>query len=366
MKRTLFYIILILSIAGCTTKNHELHKKTDSEYEFSKESAEKAIKIAELLKNDSVVSELEWKNLFDSKGYKNYLIYSDSTEKKRFIRNALETVFDPAKKRSLDSLMNVPLIVGQDYFKLSLIRNFHDLQNNFDKAQTFLETTDFNSLIASGDSLAKTYLPKRVQDSLPKLYDIYLILSDPDAKVMENAIVFDLNMALDRGKDDLIKIIAHEFHHNYRALTAKSYKHPLMIQLNKIHQEGVADLIDKDEPPIQKLSLYPKKIIDTYNSDYENTPKKLRNLDSLTNAFLRQKIDSLTFHSQLENYFGFGGHTNGFYMSLKIAEKKSIQVLIDSYDDPIEFIKIYNEVAQESFSDHVFSYEFIDYLERIQ
>jgi hypothetical protein len=261
--------------------------------------------------------------------------------------------------------MNVPLIMGQDYFKLSLIRNFNDLKNNFDKAQIFLETTDFNKLIGSGDSLARTYLPKRVQDSLPKLYDIHLILSDPDAKVMENAIVFDLNMALNRGKNDLIKIIAHEFHHNYRYLTATPYKHPLMIQLHKIHQEGVADLIDKDKPPIQELSLYPKTIIDMYNSDYDNTPRKLKILDSLTNAFLNQEIDSVTYYDRLENYFAFGGHTNGLYMTMKITEKKSLQVLMDSYDDPVEFIRIYNEVAKESSREHVFSFEFIDYIEQI-
>jgi len=366
MKRILFYIIITISIAGCTIMSDEQREQTFDDYAFDTESAEKAIKIAELIESGSVVSELVWENLFNSKGFENYLIYSDSIEKKRLIRYALKTVFDPTEKNRLDSLMNVPLQMDQNYFKLSLIRNFNDLKNNFEKAKIFLQTTDFNGLIVSGDSLARTYLPKRVQDSLPKLYNIYMIISDPDAKVMENAIVFDLNMAMNRGKEDLIKIIAHEFHHNYRALTAKLYEHPLMIQLNKIHQEGVADLIDKDEPPIQTLSLYPKTIIEAYNSDYEDTPKKLKNLDSLTNTFLKQEIDSLTFYGQLENYFRFGGHTNGFYMSLKIVGKKDTQLLIDGYDDPIEFIRIYNEVAQESSSDHIFSSDFIDYLEKIE
>jgi len=172
--------------------------------------------------------------------------------------------------------------------------------------------------------------------------------------------------ALNRGKDDLIKIIAHEFRHNYRVLTAQHYTHPLMIQLTKIHQEGVADLIDKDKPPIQGLSLYPKTVIDMYNSDYNGTPQKLKNLDSLTNGLLTQEIDSLTYFGQIENYFGFGGHTNGFYMSLKIVEKGSLQVLIDSYHDPVEFIRIYNGAAKEASGDHVFSSKFVDYVEQIE
>lgn len=362
---TLFIALSVIMLA-CDRPAENGNSSQYKEYTFTTESAVKALNIANSLQTNEKVPDEEWESLFDSEGYKNYLIYSNSISQKREIRAAIETVFNPANEEKLDSLLNTPLLMDQDYFKLSLIRNFNDLKKNFVKAQMFLASTDFANLIASGDSLARTYLPKRVQDSLPKLYDVHMILSDPDAKVMENAIVFDLNMALDRGTDDLIKIIAHEFHHNYRILTAQNYAHPLMIQLNKIHQEGVADLIDKDEPPIQKLSLYPKTIIDIYNTEYENTSQKLKNLDSLTNAFLNQEIDSLTYSSRLENYFGFGGHTNGFYMSLLIAENKGLQVLIESYDDPVEFIRIYNEVAQDSSIDHVFSSEFIDYIEQIE
>lgn len=103
--------------------------------------------------------------------------------------------------------------MGENYFELSLIRNFNELKTNLGRAKEFLDN-DFSTLVASGDSLAKTYLPAKIKDSLPELYDIHMIMSAPDAKVMERAIVFDLNMSMDRGKDDLVKIIAHEYHHN--------------------------------------------------------------------------------------------------------------------------------------------------------
>jgi hypothetical protein len=361
--KLVFFYSAILLACGTVSKNGDANYY--SEYKFTTESAVMAFDIAKRLLDRESVSEEDWENLFESEGYRNYLIYSNSNSQRKSIRNAIEVVFDPRRQEELDSLIVLPIIMNENYFSLGLIKNFTQLKNNFEEAEEFLQG-DFESIIASGDSLARLFLPENAQDSLPGLYDIHFIWSDPDAKVMENAIVFDLNMAFDRGKDDLIKIIAHEFHHNYRALTAKRHKHPLMIQLNKIHQEGVADLIDKDKPPIQKLSLYPKTVIDVYNSDYENTPQKLKNLDSLTNVFLNQEIDSLTFYGRLENYFGFGGHTNGFYMSLRIWENKGIQVLIDSYNDPVEFIKIYNEVARESSNEYVFSSEFIDFIEQIK
>lgn len=365
-KAIILSIALAFLGASCSNPSQESDLQSESEYEFTTESAEKAIHIAESLQRELPVTDADWEELFKSSGYEHYLIYSDSIEKKRLIRNALEIVFLPAHSNQLDSLLNIPLIMDKDYFKLSLVHNFNHLKDNFDNAKTFLESTDFKRLIAAGDSLAKTYLPKRVQDSLPQLYNIHLILSDPDAKVMEDAIVFDLNMALSKGKNELIEIIAHEFHHNYRELTAESYDHPLINQLTKIHQEGVADLIDKDTPPIEQMSLYPVSVIEMYNSDFTSTPLKLKNLDSLTLAFLNDDIDSITYHERLENYFAFGGHTNGLYMSLTIVENKGMQVLVDSFDDPIEFIRIYNEVAQASPTEYAFSSEFMDYLARIE
>jgi hypothetical protein len=231
------------------------------------------------------------------------------------------------------------------------------------RAKGFLNSTDFKALMTSGDSLAREYLPNSIKDALPDLYDVHFIMSDPDAKVMDDAIVFDLNMALEKGEDGLIKIIAHEYHHNYRKLTAKSYVHPLMIQLNKVHQEGVADLIDKDEPPIVELGLYPMAIIDAYNTDYAHTPKNLEYLDTLTNRYLRQEIDSTTYFDQINNYFKFGGHTTGYCMSSKIRKELNIDVLIESYNNPVEFFRIYNHVAEGSSDDHVFSSAFMRYIE---
>ncbi len=364
LKNYALFIGISLILFACTESSTLSKNNQYAVYKFTTESALKGIDIAKLLLDNKEVSDKKWENLFDSEGYRNYLIYSNSLAQKKGIRDALETVFNPDNQSKLDSLLGLPVVMDKNFYKLTLIRNFTQLKSNLREAEKFLEG-DFRLLIAAGDSLARIYLPSSILDSLPRLYDCHFILSDPDAKVMDNAIVFDLNMAVKKGKDELIKIIAHEFHHNYRKLTTPSYTHPLMVEINKLHQEGVADLIDKNTPPINE-SLYPKSFIDAYNSDFWETPKKLNRLDSITHKFLTQQIDTLDYYGQLENFFAFGGHSNGFYMSLKIVEEHNIQVLIDSYNAPVEFIRIYNDWAKESPGNHVFSSEFIDYLGQLE
>jgi len=358
---TISLFFLLLTACSDSSKKEEASRYT--EYRFSTESAERGLEIAKRLQAGDSISDQDWEILFNSEGYKRYLIYSSAESQKELIKEVLETVFNPNRKNELDSLIGLPLVPGKNLYKLMLIRNFARLKKNLVEAEEFIYE-DFNPLIASGDSLARLFLPESIQDSLPRLYDCHFILSDPDAKVMDNAIVFDLNMALEKGKDELLKIIAHEFHHNYRKLAAPSFTDPLMIEINKVHQEGVADLIDKKEPPIQE-SLYPEVFIEMYNLEYASTPETLGVLDSLTHDFLTQKIDTTAYHDQLKSFFPIGGHPNGFYMALEIAEHRGKEVLIETYNDPIQFMRIYNDVAKESQGNHVFSSAFMNYLEEL-
>ncbi len=362
MKKLLLVTIILFSLVGCLPEKNNVPPKNDK---FSIESAEKVLGIGKLLINKQQISDQQWQDLFKSTGYRQYLIYSDSSTKQQWIKEALITVFHPDNRKVLDSLLGIPIQMDRNFLKLSLIKNINALKINLAQEEDFLNTTDFTAVIATADSLAQTFLPNSIKDSLPKLHNVYMIISDPDAKVMQDAIVVDLNTSFQMGKDGLAKLIAHEYHHNYRALTTKPYEHPLLVQLNKVHQEGLADLIDKDEPPIEEMGLFPKAILEIYNKDYQNTPNNLRTLDSLTQEFLAQELDTTAYYQQINNYFKFGGHTAGIYMSFKISKTLGKEVLIENYNDPIKFIELYNDVAKASPGDHVFSSTFLSYIKKL-
>ncbi len=360
-------LLFILILFHCNPVEENLEKK-DSPFEIQIDvsSAQSALAIARDIQNGLTPDDVKWKELFNSRGYKNYLIYGDSTIKMDLIKESLFTVFDITNTMKLDSLMSIPITLDRNFMKLALIQNFYGVKNNIDGIEKFLQETDFNKMLIQADSLAKAYLPKSARDTPTELYPVYVVVSDPDGRVMENSIILDLNLMYGLGIEGSIEFIAHEFHHNYRGNVVKAFDHPLMKELNRLHQEALADLIDKDKPPIEKIGLFPKSMINLYNQDYLNTSTKLRTLDSLVNNYLSKELPEEDFFNSIKGFFKFGGHTTGIYMSFLINEQIGKQSMINSYDSPVEFLAIYNDVAKELPNEYVFSEDFIKFVRELE
>ncbi|MEM6738126.1 MAG: DUF5700 domain-containing putative Zn-dependent protease [Bacteroidota bacterium] len=362
-------LIFTLILFSCTP-NSENSENTDSiskaNIEFNIGSAQMVIEIARDIEAGKALDENIWDELFSSPGYKNYLVYRDSVWKKDLIKEAMFTVFDDSNSSKLDSLMELTVKLDKNFMKLSLVHNFHSIKTNLDEIERYLEETDFSKIFTRADSLALTYMPTRTRKSSADLYPVFIVVSDPDGRVQEKSIILDLNLMFEMGTEGLIKFIAHEFHHNYRGLLVSIYESPLMEELNKLHQEAIADLIDKKKPPIEKLGLFPKSIADTYNSDYMNTPNNLQTLDSLVVGYSTGKIDETIFNDRIKGFFKFGGHTTGIYMSFLINETIGKEQLIESCDNPVEFLRIYNSVAKGLKNEYIFSDSFIEYIGELE
>jgi hypothetical protein len=140
----------------------------------------------------------------------------------------------------------------------------------------------------------------------------------------------------------------------------------LWVELNRIHREGIADLIDKQPPPNYMIEFLPSFLVEEYKNDFKNTPKKLKHLDSLLLAHSHGALSKKEFSNQLNNYFKFGGHPNGYYMALKIKEQLGLQVLIDSFNDPIAFVRLYQDAETKETSSTFFSRQFMDFVKGIE
>ncbi len=363
MKKFLILIALSVLVQACENTN-ETSRQEAPLSNLSTESAEMVLTVADKLQRGEVVSDADWNALFKTKGYQAYLIYSDSVSKKAMLRETLELVFNRSRSQELDSLLAIPVIkMNAAALRLITLQNIHALKLNLDKARTFLDAAPFEKIVADADSIARAYLPPGFKHKPTALSDTYFISADPDGMVTSKAIVIDLQVAIEMNSMDLSHLIAHEFHHNYRALSTPQTEDPFMSAINKVHQEGIADLIDKDQPPVSKLGLYPKMIIDLYNNDYFNTPTKLAQLDDIVVQYSKGEIDDQAFSSQISRFFLFGGHTNGFYMSSLIKKELGIQALIETFDNPVAFFELYIKAARSSPDDHQLSTAFQDFIE---
>ena len=87
-------------------------------------------------------------------------------------------------------------------------------------------------------------------------------------------------------------------------------------------------------------------------------------MDSL---FVLAAEDTGYISSEVYELLDFGGHPQGFYMSSLIKEKIGLEPLINSFDNPVEFIRLYNQAAEQSDSSaFVFSPKAMKYLGKLE
>ena len=71
--------------------------------------------------------------------------------------------------------------------------------------------------------------------------------------------------------------------------------------------------------------------------------------------------------AEIHRLLDFSGHPQGFYMSSLIKEELGLEPVINSFDNPVVFFRLYNQAARQSEGDEfVFSNKSMDYLELLE
>ncbi len=333
---------------------------TDVDYRF--ESPVAIFQIAEKLVSNTTVIDSEWSAAFNTKGYRAYLSFSDSTSKRELLRSTIEEVFLSENEEILEADIKKDIEMDFEGLRLMFVKNIHALSQNLDEAKNFMAETNLSEVIADADSVARLYLPAGQSFNTGERKRVYFIVSDPDGIVTASAIVIDLNAAVEMSREELVNFVAHEFHHDYRNQITELPKTPVRIEINKLHQEGLADLIDKEVPPVKKMGLMPKELVSRYNAIYRGTPETLAKLDNTVLKFNTAAISEAEFRAEVENYFQFGGHPNGLYMTLLMKKVVGMEALVDSCNDIVSFLELYNQCALITPGEYVFSEQFIDFV----
>ena len=351
-----FFLLICLIAVSCKPQKHNSNHS-----EVNIDGALMAIELAETIRKGQPIDSAQWKTLFDTEGYKSYLCSGNEAFRKSMIIDAFHSAFDPANQAQLDSILAVPVEFNKNAQRNLLIQNFAKWNGNFEEVNEFVRSTNFEQALVKANELTKTFLPKDAEALQIELFPVQLIAMDPDAYVNGCGLVMDLHIAANMGEEEFIKTIAHEYHHNYRQRTAVSYLEPAMLELDRLHREGIADLIDKEEPPLKEM-MGSQALVKYYNEAYSNTPDLLKEFDSLTVAYLENKLDPISYSDKISGFFSFGGHPNGYYMAILVKEIHGLQPLIDSYSDPAAFLLLYNETASQIDGEYKFSKEFIEFV----
>ena len=369
MKRTLitllFTIILIQPLPAQNINEHE-----NAEIDLS--SVDCFIKMAKELSEGKNPDETEWKELSETGGYNPAV----ASEFRRSIYPAMmKYAFGPQYEHERDSILSIPYDDpdGKKTFSKVTLENYLKVKDKLKEVEDFRNAYDFNSIESAANQMLKAFLANPV-DSLIYFPPVYFRFFECDAQVIDGSImVMDFNLFETLSPEKRINLITHEMFHFYRSnFENRAFidAYPLMQQIDKLQNEGIADLIDKDsgiEGGTETMKLYSDFpfFINTYSDAYNNPSDILRRLDSITAAYANNEIDKEEFESKVSNYFVFGGHPNGHNMVDMITKAGLKDELLKNFYSPFEFLRSYNKAAKIE-NGYVFSKEFMNYMETLE
>lgn len=361
MKYILSTLLLLLSLSTRTFSQ-------ENGKSINLSSVDQFFKISKDIGSGKTIPKSTWDALFESPGYK---VRFTSDFSREIIKKIAVYAFNPKYGHERDSILKISIIDNMSdnskvLSNLTLI-NFLDMKLNFEVLEKFRGSYDFDVIKKLSKEKLHSFLKDPI-DSLIVFPSVDLLCQEAEAQSKEKGIVIDFNLFYKQlATNENVDFMAHEMFHSYRAHfvdTNLVNRNSLMLEIDKLQNEGTADLIDKTLSSITKKLLmlgYPKSLVDLYVSTYENTPQKLKAMDSITCSFIHKEINEEEFNSQLKDFLMLGGHPNGFFMTSTIKEAGLVDQLIKNFYSPIEFIRIYNSAARKQ-GKYVLSNEFVAYI----
>lgn len=342
-------------------------EKTISCDNFSIESAMRFIEMTKAAQGNTPPQEEEWQALFATEGYSNFFSACNNSQSwQQNIRNAFLLVSDKTQQAKVDSILSMPIGV-ETPFENFFVLNFQQTKERIDTLSQFIQQIDFTEIMRKSHLKAQQHLPTRVNELNPTFKKVYFLSWDPECRAWSNGIYVDINSFYAAGTEGMINLMAHELHHHYMSALLKdrykrdsedaAYDALLMMQ-----QEGTADIINKQQMPVDELGAYKPDIVKMYNDDYFSTPQVLKQLDNLTTDYLAGKITEKEY-KKARQCAHFGGHTTGDYMVFLIRDQLGLQVAIDCFADIAAFVHRYNEAAHKA-GTYVFSDAFVQHIEK--
>lgn len=334
---------------------------------YSSDSAYGIFNIGDDIRSGKSIDEGIWERLFDTEGYRRYLATSRRDALCAMIKEATELAFSPERAAERDSVLLLTPDAGD--FQTLMSQNISKLANRQDEALLYMEGTDFPGLLSIADRLVKRYLPKRAITREVTLNDLYLICTIPDASVRNHSVLLDLNLAMDMTEDEIVRLLAHEFFHNYRESTLTDEPGDSFWKIfNSFENEGIADLIDKGDHPEAMYARYGASFEELFLHEYQNAAGTLQKLDSLLPVYQANPVEGE--YGPVADLLVFNGHPTGYYMTRLIREEGLQKELIEAFDSPATFAELYNKAAsrknKHGGKEYLLSQDMVDYLHHVE
>ena len=298
-------------------------------------------KIMGKLEIEEYPTEVEWKELFATPGYRNLIKQGFSPE---FFKEKFILAFVPSKADDRENTIKS----GKDTL---YIPHYVRVQGRKELIVEFLNSLDSSQLLKKAIQSAHSLLPSNSSSKNTKPPKVAFVIFKNDARGGYDPIVMDALASMEWGDPSLF--LGHEFHHYFRNklpfalnfLTSDTIEVCLINTIISIETEGIADLINIDQQSpveawIQRQNRY-KRLL-------ELVPNSIRYLDEwVIHNFSRFSMIDREECNALSTEISDSGHQMGYYMAKTIIRHYSKERLIATAGRPFAFLNLYRDAADK-------------------
>ncbi len=296
--------------------------------------------ILDCLTRDKEPSAHEWGRLFGNPGYRT-LFRNDPNFREDLLREGFSLAYRPSRVKECRRACQ------EERWKRPL-DHYANVRKRRTEIQASLDGLARLDVTGKARRAAAMYLPASAIGRVPDPPVSFLIFKN-DAKGFSSRVLMDALAWLEW--DDPLLLLAHEFHHYFRARVAdpqadlrKGGDREVEHLLELVESEGVADLVNR-------LPLFaPDRVLTSRGIRYvrlvRRSPHFLRILDKELAVAALRPTKRLTLTHTLIDTLPDGGHQVGFYMARTILDRLGKPRVIACVGDPIRFFQTYAEAAE--------------------
>jgi len=353
MRFPIHCLLLCIFAPGCST----VAPPVDHSALLDGAAAERFWELQDQIATGEWVGDNSWDAMFATPAYQ----WQASDEEARDnIRLRMRTAFVPDR-----SFIEKSAYHAQGYTKIRW-QHFMLIRDQRADLELYYQQLHDGDIIREALTLVQEYLPPNTVQLESWTMPVRLLFFGPDAFAGEDAIYVDLLHAMERD-DEFVLLLAHEFHHEYYAqLTpfaapdADAEFFWLMHAMQRLHQEGVADLIDKRNFPLKSQKGLSRAYIANFNQYYRDARRTLKQFDDALLAMSRADGDRSELARNAWKLLHYGAHPEGFYMADVIRKAQGRAALLEDIGNPFAFIRRFQSV------DPVFSDEAMAFLDALE
>jgi len=315
--------------------------------------------IVSILEKDNNPPAELWKKLFTTPGY---AALTKSEFRREFFIKRFELAFMPSRKSERDEHLKSVEGWAASYFK-----HFIRVGEMRKPIMSFRHKLEKESLIARAVDIAANWLPLSSIENHPP---VSFVVFGPEARGYM-PVVIDILYGMDKG-DDLINLLAHEFHHYYRnrILAFERDEVPkedidIVWVFDQLQAEGTANMLTYRHL-LGKDNLT-EELPENFRNFFRKSPEIIKTLDDLLSRMAERPEEKVKLGKELRKTIPWSGHPTGFFMALTILNTLGADALIKETGNPFNFVYLYQQaVARMKGEAPLFSEKSLEFLKNLE